>query len=198
MSPSSHPEPPSDLQTRQLLLRNTSQAWLRIYKVSNKPIYFGRTRKNRFDAPNDEFGVMYVANDLHGAFIETFGRSFSKVVTMNSLSVTGLARIHVSRELKLIDLAESGSLAKIGADNRLSCDTDYALTQRWSKALYDHPANIDGILYMSRLDPKRLSCALFDRISDVVKAEGLGTLGRPEHAGQIALVLDTYDWALIP
>ena len=140
---------------------------------------------------------MYVAADLACAIIETFGRSHSSVVTVSSLSAAGLARIHTSRELKLFDLAESGGLTRIGTDSRLCSIAEYGLTQRWSKALHDHPARADGIFYRSRLDPARFACAVFDRASDAFNAEPLGTLAKTEHAPLISEVLDTYKWSLI-
>lgn len=192
-----HPDPPSDFVSRDLLFRVTGQTWIRIHGVSQDPIYFGTTGRNRFDAPHAEFGVMYVGADLHCGLIETFGRSHSKTITVSSLAVTGLAQIRTSRDLQLIDLAESGGLARIGADARLCSDCDYSLTQKWSKAIYDHPASVDGIFFRSRLDPARFACAVFDRASAVVTADRLGKLTRPEHAAALAEVFRTYNWALI-
>lgn len=192
-----HPDPPSDFVSRDLLLRVTGQNWARIHKVSQDPVYFGTTGRNRFDAPHAEFGVMYVGADLHCALIETFGRSYSKTITVSSLAVTGLAQIRTSRDLQRIDLANSGGLARIGADARLCSDCDYSLTQKWSKAIYDHPASVDGIFFRSRLDPARFACAIFDRASGVVTANRLGSLARLEHAAGLAEVFSTYDWALI-
>ncbi len=192
-----HPDPPADFAARVLLIRDTGQIWTRTHRVSQNPIYFGKTGNNRFDAPHAEFGVMYAGADLHCAVIETFGRSHSKAISVSSLTATGLAHIRPSRDLHLIDLAESGGLARIGADARLCSDCDYNLTQKWSKAIYDHPASVDGVFYRSRLDPARYACAIFDRTSGVVTAERLGSLARPEHATALAKVFSTYNWALI-
>jgi hypothetical protein len=60
----------------------------------------------------------------------------------------------------LIDLCPSGALVRIGADSRLF-SADRSVAQLWSKALHDHPARADGILYPSRLDPSRQSIAVF-------------------------------------
>lgn len=197
MPPDPHPDPPSDLGSRDLLLRDTRQNWVRLHRVSQDPIYFGSTGKNRFDAPGAEYGVMYVAADLHGAAIETFGRSYSAAISVGSLGVTGFAQIRSSRELHLIDLVESGGLTRIGADARLCSDCDYSLTQKWSKAIYDHPASVDGIFYRSRLDYARFACAIFDRATGVITADRLGSLDRPEHAIALGEVLTTYRWALV-
>ena len=64
------------------------------------------------------------------------------------------------RPLHLVDLTGSGSLVRIGADARLFSGA-YEISRLWSKALHDHPAGADGLLYPSRLDPTRHSIALF-------------------------------------
>lgn len=193
-----HPDPPSDFASREILFRDTAQNWIRIHEVLQNPIYFGTTGNNRFDAPHAEFGVMYVGADLHCALVETYGRSHSKAITVSSLSDRGLAQIRTSRDLHLIDLAESGGLTRMGADSRLCSDRDYRLTYIWSKAIYNHPALVDGIFYRSCLDPARFACAIFDRASDVVTADRLGSLALPRHATDLAEVFQTYNWALIP
>ena len=59
------------------------------------PIFFGRTRQNRFDDPLGEFGVLYAAEDAYGAFAETFG-DFA-ALSVNSLTVSGYSRIRLER-----------------------------------------------------------------------------------------------------
>src|SRR2546428_158511 len=96
-----HPEPPDNFNDRDLLIREVPDPLFRIYSASRDPIYFGRSSRNRFDAPNGEFGVMYCAEDQWGAFIETFGQSTGvSSVTVNSLVANPLARISLSRPLR--------------------------------------------------------------------------------------------------
>jgi len=58
------------------------------------------------------------------------------------------------RTLRLIDLTQSGTLVRIGADARLFSGS-HRIAQQWSKALYEHRAKADGLLYPCRLDPAR-------------------------------------------
>lgn len=71
----------------------------------------------------------------------------------------------------------------------------YTVSQRWSQAIHDHPDERDGILYRPRHDPARLAPAIFDRITDRVTTETLGTW--VDQKAVLADVLDTYGVALV-
>jgi hypothetical protein len=163
------------------------------------PSYFGRQPRNRFDAPTGEFGVLYVARDAHGAFIETFGHDTGRTpfVTESELRSRELSIVRASRALRLVDLRGTG-LARMGADAELTNGTDYALARRWSLALHNHPRMPDGILYRARHDPSRTCAAIFDRAKRVIKATRSGTLYDAKHARLLADILDTYGYGLVP
>jgi hypothetical protein len=72
----------------------------------------------------------------------------------------------------------------------------YTVSQRWSRALRNHPESPDGILYRPRHDPARLAAALFERIADELTAETTGIW--LDQKSTLADVLDTYGVALIP
>jgi hypothetical protein len=63
--------------------------------------------------------------------------------------------------VRLVDLTCSG-LAKIGADSRLFAG-EHMQAQAWSRALFEHPAGIAGILYPPRHDPQRKAAAIFEK-----------------------------------
>ena len=44
---------------------------LRVHWTAADPIRFSVGNANRFDAPGGEFGVLYTAADIEGAFVET-------------------------------------------------------------------------------------------------------------------------------
>jgi hypothetical protein len=99
------------------------------------------------------------------------------------------SKIRFAGRLKLVDLSGSG-LATIGADARL-CVVDYRVAQRWSRALWSHPQQPDGILYLSRHNPSIICAAIFDR-AGVATAEKLGSFLGPRLIRQTAALLDAY------
>jgi len=140
---------------------------------------------------------MYLGHDEHCAFIETFGQSTGEsLVTVAALRARLLAEVEVTRELRLIDLADSGGLARIGADGRL-LDGSHKISQRWSFALKNHPANPDGILYRARHDPARMSYALFDNAAGALSERSMGSLADSANAPLLADILNTYDFGLV-
>ncbi len=192
-----HPEPPDDLSRLSLPFRVTNQAWFRMHRLVHDPLYFGRSGIHRFDAPADEYGVLYVGDSEHCAFIETFGHTTGlNIVAMSELRARGLARIEVGRPLRLVDLTGPG-LGYLGVDARLTGGDDYGLAQRWALALHTHPDQPDGHCYRSRHDPSRVSAAIFDRASDAVTATSLGSLADARHLSLLANLLETYRFGLM-
>jgi hypothetical protein len=197
-SPGPHPEPPPDLSTRSLPLSSRDAPWYRIYDINFDPLFFGRTGGHRFDCPHPrEFGVLYLAAKVDGAFIETFGHNTGKTVVAEvELRERGLARVRSGRKLRVVNLTGKG-LASLGADNRLgTCDIRVA--QRWSRVLHNHPQHPDGILYRSRHDPELLCAAVFERLQDHIVASPMGSLFAPRNASRIRRLLRKYRFRLIP
>lgn len=195
--PSIHPDPPSDLNERRPRVHETDRPWTRIHGLPNGPLYFGRERSSRFDDPERTFGVLYMAEDAHGAFIETFGRQLDvRSITASSLAARGLSGLHTSRALRLVDLASSGGLARLSADSRLTSG-NIGPSQRWSRALWQHPIRADGIYYRLRHDNARCGCALFDRARDAMAATPQGSLSDPAHGRLLGDILDTYGFSLL-
>ena len=166
--PGIHPEPPDTLAGRELPLRHVASPWVRCHRSRYDPLHFGRTGAGRFDDPMGEYGVLYASRDAYGAFVETFGRLLDvRAVTTSALLERSLSWIEATRPLALVDLSGSG-LARIGADARLTT-ADYAVAQRWARALWAHPVQPDGLYFLARHDPSRPSAALFDRAADALR-----------------------------
>ena len=190
--PEPHPDPPLDIHHRRLSLTETAGPWIRSHARGFGPIFFGRSDRTRFDAPAGQFGVLYVAADVHGAFIETFGRNLGlRLLGMHDFATRELSTITQLRPIRLVDLTSAG-LSMIGADSRLASGS-YDLSQRWALAFHDHPDQPDGILYRSRHDPSRLCAAIFDRAADALTATSLGSLADARNAALLADLLDAYD-----
>lgn len=162
MGPGTLPGPPGELKKGSITVKEFSDSMFRTHGVHRGPVFFGKSRAHRFDAPDRSFGVLYAARDPFCAFIETFTRAAgTRVVTTTELERQALSELKAARPLRLIDLTQSGALLRIGADARLF-SADYEISQKWSGFLHDHSLRLDGILYPSRLDPERHGIALFE------------------------------------
>jgi hypothetical protein len=69
--------------------------------------------------------------------------------------------LEVAAELRLVELQGTG-LARMGATAAVSSG-GYDISQPWSRAIFVHPATVDGIVYRSNHDNGELGVALFDR-----------------------------------
>ncbi len=196
LPPGPHHLPPEELNAL-LPLKVTEQSWVRSHPAGLEPLYSGRSGHNRFDAPNGEFGTLYVGQDEHCAFVETFGHEtgVADFVTTDALRSRELSRIDPGRSLRLVDLSGSG-LARLGADARLTTGS-IAISQRWAQAFRDHPDRPDGLYYRSRHDPDRFCAAIFDRSLSVLASTSLGTFADASNRKLLAQILDTYAFGLI-
>lgn len=169
-----HPLPPANFDSRPLPIVSVSGEWFRVHKLrahlrDKGALYFGNGAVYRFDDFKRAFGVLYLAEQGHGAFIETLGRSEDRSANplfRSELEIRRMARVEVA-DLNLVDLTSTG-LAQIGADNRLSTDMDYDATRAWARAFHEHPEQPDGIRYRSRNDPSARCVAVFERAREKV------------------------------
>lgn len=197
--PGDHPEPPSDLDGRSPLLLTVTPGTLfsRIHNRTKVPVFFGKTDRNRFDAPDGSFGVVYLGFDEYCAFIETFGQDTGiRIVTRRALEQRHLTYLELTEPLNLIDLAASGGLARIGADARLLSGS-HVISQRWSAALRNHPSKPAGLVYPARHDTARNACALFDLSDSILRVTNTACLLTPQHALLLAAILNTYNFGLV-
>ena len=197
--PGEHPEPAADLNSRSPLTFTipAGTTLFRFHDPSKEPLFFGRTGRNRFDAPDGSFGVLYAALDEHCAFIETFGQSTGvRIVTRASLEHRVLSELKMMQPLTLVDLARSGGLTRIGADGRLLTGS-HAVAQRWSAALRQHPVKPTGLLYPARHDVARFACALFDLPNSTFQVTDTGSLAEPQQSVLLGKILDLYDFGYI-
>jgi hypothetical protein len=171
-----------------------SHQWMRVHLCDYAPMYFGGSLQNRFDSKEQSFGVLYLARQLNGSFVEVFCRDKQRLVSSVRLEQYCVAEFRASRNLKLIDLAGRG-LVKMGLDARLATGS-YATSQSWSQAFYEHPGGADGILYPSRHDPKQQLAALFDRSQSLLTVKQHCTL-RNHLGNELFNLLDHYEIALV-
>ena len=100
-----HPEPPVHLDDWPLPLVEVSSPWYRCHSATRSPRYFNRGRIGRFNAPNGEYGVMYLGTDEFAAFVETFGQSMRR----DDRGVNVVSEGDLAQKMPLPDRSEVGS-----------------------------------------------------------------------------------------
>lgn len=188
---------PTRLDTRDLPTQKIAGSFVRIHQCRYTALYFGKAGMYRFDTPYSEYGVLYMAGHLAGAFVETFGDAWDVQAHYNIVSVSRLASrcvsaIRLVRPVTVCDLTGEG-LAQIGTDGRLPSG-DRRIAQQWALAIWKHPIAVDGIRYRVRHDPSEIAVALFDRAADAVAADLQGELA--DHTS-LPTMLTRYNVALI-
>jgi RES domain-containing protein len=187
--------PPADLHRRDPPVHVVwkADAWFRSYQPDREPVFFGRNRVHRWDAPDGEYGVLYLGADEYCAFMESIGRGAlrTRFIPAIQLKQARLCKIGFARNLRLVDLAGSGGLTRLGAEGSVTSSSGYRNSQRWSQSLKSHPTKPDGIYYRSRHDPARTACALFDHCSRYTKIlEDYGSWA--EQPRLLGAILDHY------
>lgn len=155
----------------------------RIHRRSYDPVFYNRRSASsvvyRFDAPNDEYGVLYASPSFEVCMAETIMRDRyegfdaglphlidEKDITSRSVTVLGLED---ARTLRLADLTQP--LWTLGFDASVLSVSDYAAPNLWSVAIHENQLNLDGIYFRSRY-ANDVSVAIFsDRATLVPRAE---------------------------
>jgi hypothetical protein len=139
--------------------------------------------------------VLYAAQTLDGAFIETFGRSPGiNLVRIDQLASRSMAAIEPTRPLRLVDLTGAG-LAKIGATAYVTAGA-HPCAQMWSRALWSHPSRPDGLLFRARHDPECACVAIFSRARRFVRAVPQGALLDAARRPTLGATLRRYGFSL--
>ena len=189
------PPPPADLTTRKLSLVTISGDLFRIHRTIHTWRYFGRNKSERFDDPQGVFGVLYASTTADAAFAEVFLRKLASMsvaqVDLQSRAVSTFS----AKPLRFVELTGSG-LRKLSCDNRISTEKPYQTTHLWSRALFLHPQQPDGLVYRSRHNPRFRCLALFDRCDAKLMGVRSEPLMDPPRRAWCSLQLDRYDLAM--
>lgn len=171
-APEPAPLPPADLAKRRLLEINVPEGEKlhRFFGRTRDPIHFDRGPDGRLNAPDEGYGVLYVAKNAQGAFAETFlRRPGITLLPADLLARKAHVTLEVLRPLKFVRLAGPG-LARIGATAQVvHGGKPYDTPQAWSGALYRHPGDYDGIAYNARHDDEALCYAIFERAARALR-----------------------------
>jgi hypothetical protein len=171
---------------------------MRIHARGRNALWFGPAADSppihRFDDPMREFRVCYCGTTIDVCFAETFLRNPPvRILAIEDLATRLVATVEVRRELRLVALHGPG-LARLGTTAKPASGDDYDLSQSWSRALWEHADEPDGIIYRPRHDDSGLSVAVYDRARDgltVVREDSL-----TEEPQLLARLLKRYDLAL--
>lgn len=159
-------------------------------------MFFGKIGSSRFDDPQREFEVLYLGEDAHCAFIETFGQATgNNIVTQAELDQRSISSISNERPLVLVDLTGPG-LARMGADARLLTG-EHSVAQQWSRVLREHPEHPDGLYYRARHDPSRMAVAVWDLCEAGFSVIHTVALASAAYASELGEILDTYGFELL-
>lgn len=194
-----HPLPPPDLHRLSLHVAEveTTTALWRVYRLARAPVFFGKTGSQRFDDPARGYGVLYAAESLQGTFVESVGWDTRlRAVGWDELAARGMVMLRPKRRLRLFEL-DGPALRKMGADARLATGDDFEVSRAWSAALHGHPAEVDGLRYRARHDPKELSLALFNRCSGQLEELDRWKLADPRRAEALGELLDHYGMGVL-
>jgi RES domain len=184
-------ELPMDFDRRRLHLVRSSGPWQRLHQETYSTLYFGKGRENRFDDPRGEYGVLYVAEDEFGAFVETFLRDPRlTLVARDELLERRLSRIEASADFSLVDLTGKG-LQRVGITGEVST-VPHEQTWALSRAIHEHPSQPDGIRYRLKHDLERIGVAIFDRVDVGLQVTSGGSLADPANATLLGKVLQEY------
>jgi hypothetical protein len=202
--PGEPPLPPPELKLRHLAVREiaTGSFLFRIHRSSVGALYFGpRVQPNergRWDAPDDGYGVCYLAEQDHTAFAEALLRELGRddVSEEGDLAPRSRARVRVERMLVLARMHGQG-LRRMKATAAV-VQGPYPTTWAWSRAIHDHDDHVDGIAYRARQDDDDLSVALFDRAAEAITVVESTPLLHPALAGKLGRWLDRYGIGLNP
>ncbi|MDJ0732074.1 MAG: RES family NAD+ phosphorylase [Crocosphaera sp.] len=94
--------------------------------------------------------------------------------------------------MSLVDVTGNG-LTLLDADARLLTG-NYDISQKWSKALQDHPSNPDGIYYRSRHDPSRFCLALYqERTHSILQVIKTYDFMSDEYTKRLGVIFDEYE-----
>lgn len=149
-------------------------SFFRIHPEKLSPFYYFRDAPEyRFDAPDGDFGALYLSRQRVGAFAETISRQFfdqaltaPRIIYLSRYADKQLCNLVSKRSMTLVDLTSNVNALIMGVGAQLMSDDDYSWTQQWSRGLYYHPARFDGIFYQAKHAPATQSVAAFERFPE--------------------------------
>jgi hypothetical protein len=156
------PTPAFDRVALDLMTVPVGATFGRIHrKTFPDPLGFGKN-PSRFSDPRrrteaNRFGVLYLGSSLKVCFLETMLRDDRDgivgqiAIAESELDDRRFSEIRVREPLRLLDLTGDG-LVRMGIPSDVARGRRQALARKWSVVFHEHPAQVDGIVYLSRLN----------------------------------------------
>lgn len=164
---------------------------VRVHRKSQGAIFFGPAPgigpQNRFDAPAGQYRMLYAAQRLEGAFVETvLRRPGNRIVKRAFVDERMWTPLRLQRSLVLAKIMDEGLLYH-GVDASISATDDYGPSRALALALHEDYSGLDGLAYRSRHNNGEICFALFDRVLAADLAEMPGQLfeSHPDRADQL-------------
>ncbi len=159
------------------------QAYLRTtpweHRATPLGMGFGSTR---FASPTSAFKVLYIAEDLPTSIAEAIVRdrfegATDRELTRGELADWGVCEVNSVKPLRVLDLRGSGCF-DLGVSTDIVGAKAQDLARTFSQTVYD-TTDLDGILYRSRLRPRKNCVAVYDRaVSTALQAGSVCELER--------------------
>ncbi|MBY5827283.1 RES family NAD+ phosphorylase [Rhizobium leguminosarum] len=163
--------------------------------MNRGPIFFGpppgRPPVNRFDAPNQQYRVLYAAERLEGAFVETvLRRPAGRILRREAVEERGWSLVRPSRTLTLAKLFDDGLQVHQIDAGEISIN-DYGPSRALALAFHTDFHELDGLAYRSRYDNGEICYAIFDRVaSHEFDQERVSTFA--DHKGRVDAMMELY------
>jgi hypothetical protein len=150
----------------------------RVHPRDRGALWFGRTGRNRFDAPGGEYGVCYCGASLGVAILETLVRGKrAPLIPRAELETRSGSSLAPSEPLRVLRLEGEG-LPCFGLSAHEVMGPGYVGCRELALQAWESDRELGGIQYRSRWDHS-LCWALFDRVETRLSLLGTQWLGEP-------------------
>jgi RES domain-containing protein len=193
--------PPDYASSKPITSTLRSQRFFRIYRQGRTSLGFGYGR-TRFSDPRSppQFGVAYFGASIEACFVEALirdrrnGLNGPLLMTQTELDQFVCAEVQVVSDLVAIDLV-GRNVVRNNVDTDVVGASDQTLARQWSVAFHEHPDNMDGVVYDSRLIGK-ICLAVYNRGLPRLKSG----IEKPllQWRRHMAHIIRTYQIAIVP
>jgi RES domain-containing protein len=144
-------DPPAGLGDISLPLVDIPDTWFRLspWRYSS-PLFWSRLGRYRFDSKDARWGVCYAAGSILSAFQEVFGNKVRHRTPLDWSEVQDVCVWCIATPSSFRGVQLFGETLTV-IDATLQCFvSSYPKSQRWGAAFMEHPADLDGLVYIGR------------------------------------------------